>query len=79
MRGSLLFSRLNALLVSNGAGGLAGGLTGRLALTASGVLAGTDAGLLDILDMLHLLILLKKNCPKTGLPRYYTTKSAIIQ
>ena len=57
MRGSLLFGRLNALLICNGAGGLAGGLTGRLALAASGILAGPDAGLLNILDMLHFYIL----------------------
>ena len=57
MRGSLLFGRLNALLVRNGTGGLAGGLAGRLALTASGVLAGPDAGLLNVFNVLHKNIL----------------------
>ena len=57
MRGSLLFGRLNALLVRNSTGGLAGGLAGRLALAASGVFAGPDAGLLNILNVLHSFIL----------------------
>ena len=55
MRGSLLFSRLNALLVSDSAGSLAGGLTGSLALTASGVFTGPDAGLLNVLNVLHIV------------------------
>jgi hypothetical protein len=67
MRGSSgLFSRLDALLICNGAGGLAGGLTGGLALTASGVLTGPDAGLLDVLNVLHFISSMEHIYPSIG-------------
>ena len=52
-----LFVFLRALLVGNGAGGLAGGLAACLALAASGVCISLDAGLLNGGDMLHCGIL----------------------
>jgi hypothetical protein len=66
MRGSLLFGSLNALLVSNGAGSFAGRLAGRLALAAGGVLTGPDAGLLDVLNVLHFISSMEHIYPSIG-------------
>jgi len=52
-----LFVFLCALLICNGAGGLASGLAACLALAACGVCVSLDAGLLNGGDMLHCGIL----------------------